>query len=59
MKRNRTARFHMGTDYACVMLEGQGTDTALVRLHGTSEEVEFYGRLIASAINFIAKVTGK
>ena len=58
MKRNRTAHFHMGADYACVMLEDQTTETALVRLYGTSEEVEYYGRIIESAINDRAKARG-
>lgn len=51
MKQNRTAYFHMGVDYARVMLEGQTTDTALVHLYGTSEEIEHYGKLIEKAIN--------
>jgi hypothetical protein len=51
MRKTRKAVFHMGIDYACVILDGQTTDAATVRLYGTSEEVEFYGKLVESAIN--------
>jgi hypothetical protein len=51
MNRNRTAHFHMGDDYACVMLEGQTTESALVILTGSSEEKQYYGSLIETAIN--------
>lgn len=51
MKQNRTAYFHTGDDYSCVMLEGQTTSNPLVRLYGTLEEIKFYGALIEKAIN--------
>lgn len=54
MRKNRTAEFHKGMDYACVMLQEQSTDTALVRLYGTGQEVQYYGDLIARAINSAA-----
>ena len=57
MRRDRKAEFHMGIDYAVVMLEGQTTDKALINLYGTSEEVKFYGNLIADAINKRAEQT--
>lgn len=50
-KRNRKAAFHLGVDYAVVMLGDENTENATIRLYGTSEEVEFYGKIIEHAIN--------
>lgn len=50
MRKATQAEFHLGADYACVMLPHQNTETALARLYGTSEEVEYYGTLFTKAI---------
>ena len=47
MKRDENTTFHMGIDYACVMLPSQTTENPIARIYGTSEEVRHYGERFA------------
>ena len=50
-------QYHRGLDYAVVMRPKDTTDTALIRIHGdTDEECDYWGSLIAAAPELLEAV---